>query len=65
MVVETPTLKVSSATNKWLSGNPISLSAPAKPRPWTSPNRKATTAGQRRESVGIIIKREKIGQARG
>jgi hypothetical protein len=47
----TPRLKVRSATGRWLSGSPISLTAPAKPRPCTRPNRKATTAGKRRDSV--------------
>ena len=49
--ISTPTLKVSSASGKWLSGRPICFSAPAKPRPWTRPNRKATRAGRRRASV--------------
>ena len=31
--ISTPRLKVSKATSRWLSGRPISLSAPAKPRP--------------------------------
>jgi transposase InsO family protein len=36
-----------------LSGRPICLRAPAKPSPCTRPNRKATSAGQRRDSVGF------------
>ena len=53
----TPRLKVSSATDRWFCGRPISASAPAKPRPCISPKRKATSAGQRRERVGLLVQR--------
>ena len=43
----TPRLKNSSATGICPAGKPISLNAPAKPKPCSSPNAKATSQGAR------------------
>src|SRR5262249_31318433 len=43
----TPTLKVTRANGRSWRGKPASVSALAKPKPWSSPNAKATTHGRR------------------
>ena len=43
--LSTPRLKNKSAVGMCPAGKPISVSPPAKPKPWISPNANATTHG--------------------